>query len=124
MNKHLKVSTICIAVLIAIFSPLPGLCSPNGDVAGIEEQAGEKSAQGPADSQQNLSWKEEFERLCAQTEIAATLPDQQIRDLIKDSDALLERLESLRDRQVRVYVFRLKKCRMFFEFALELNETG
>ena len=124
MNKHLKVSTICIAVLIAIFSPLPGLCGPNGDVAGIEEQAGEESAHGPADSQQKLSWKEEFERLCAQTEIAATLPDQQIRDLIKDSDALLERLESLRDRQVKVYVFRLKKCRMFFEFALELNETG
>ena len=121
---HRKVITICIVVVIAIFSPLPGLCGPNGDVAGIGEQAKEESAHVPADSQQKLSWKEEFERLCAQTGIAATLPDQQIRDLIKDSDALLEKLESLKDRQVRVFVFRLKKCRMFFEYSLELNETG
>ena len=121
---HRKVVIICIAVLMAAFSPLPGLCGPNGNVAGIEKQAKEESAHGPAESQQKLSWKEEFERLCAQTGIAATLPDQQIRDLIKDSDALLEKLESLKDRQVRVYVFRLKKCRMFFEYSLEFNETG
>ena len=118
---HRKVVIICIAVLMAAFSPLPGLCSP---VAEIEEQTREESTQVPAESQQKLSWKEEFERLCAQTEIAATLPDQQIRDLIKDSDALLEKLESLKDHEVRVYIFRLKKCRMFFEYSLEFNETG
>ena len=121
---HQKAITICMVILMAIFSPLPGLCSPSKDATGIEEQAGEESAPGPADSQQKLSWKEEFERLCAQTEIVATLPDKQIRDLIKDSDALLEKLESLKDRQVRVYVFRLKKCRMFFEYSLELNDSG
>ena len=121
---HRKVVTTCITVLIAVFSPLTGLCSPSGDAAGIEEQAGEESAHGPEDSQQKLSWKEEFERLCAQTGIAATLPDQQIHDLIKDSDALMEKLESLKDREVRVYIFRLKKCRMFFEYSLEFNETG
>jgi len=118
---HRKFVTTCIAVLMAVFSPLPGLCSP---VAEIKDQTNEGPAHESADSQQQLSWKEEFERLCAQTEIAATLPDQQIRDLIKDSDALLEKLESLKDRQVRVYVFRLKKCRMFFEYSLEFNETG
>ena len=105
MNK--KNTSTCIAALLAISLSLANLCVAQTNDAGAEK----------------LSWKAEFERLCAQTETASTLPDQQIRDLINDSDALLKKLESLEDSQVRVYVFRLKKCKAFFEFTLELNQT-
>ena len=78
---------------------------------------------GYSDTQQALPWKEEFARLCSQTEVVSTLPDQQVRDLIRDSDALLEKLQTLKDPQTRVYHFRLKKCRQFFEFTLQLREA-
>ena len=119
-----KVVATCVAVLLGVFLTLAGLCSPPENVAGVEEPSGKESAHEPQGSQQTSSWKEEFERLCAHTEIVTTLTNQQIRDLIRDSDVLLEKLESLQDPQTKVYVFRLKKCGMFFEFALQLNETG
>jgi len=103
-----KFAIICILTMLGISSPLAGLCDPQDEIAVVEES----------------SWKKEFERLCAETEIATTLPNQKIRDLIRDSDILLEKLESLQGSQTKVYVFRLKKCKMFFEFALQLNETG
>ena len=122
MNQ--KVFTIFIASLLTVFLPLAGLCSQPGNPAGTEEPAGKVTTHESAKSQQELTWKEEFERLCAQTEVATALTDQQVRDLIRDSDALLEKLESLQDPQIRVYVFRLTKCRKFFEFVLQLSETG
>ena len=122
MNR--KTAAACAVALLAIFLPLAGLCAPKETAAGVEDSSSNVPANGSAVSQRKLSWKEEFERLCAQTEVATTLSDQQIRDLIRDSDMLLEKLASLQDPQTRVYVFRLEKCRMFFEFALQLNETG
>lgn len=100
--------------MLAIFLPLSGQCNPPVEVAGVQ----------PAETKAELSWKDEFERLCAQTEIATSLTNQQIHDLIRDSDALLEKMESVEDPQIRVYLFRLKKCRMFFEFALQVRETS
>ena len=65
------------------------------------------------------SWKDAFDRICAQTEIATTLSTEQLRQLIKDSDELLHQLGSIKDPWAKVYIFRLKKCKQFFNFALE-----
>ena len=113
----------CVAAILGVFLSLAGFCDPQGETTGIENPSRKSSAHDPANSQEQ-SWKKEFERLCAETEIATTLPNQKIRELIRDSDILLEKLESLQGSQTKVYVFRLKKCKMFFEFALQLNETG
>lgn len=66
-------------------------------------------------------WKEEFERICAQTEVASSLPDAEVSKLIEESAALLKRLEAMNDSAVKVYVFRLRKCREFFEYVLQLR---
>ena len=69
-------------------------------------------------------WKEEFERICAQTEIATTLSRQQLLELIEDSDELLNRLTGVEDPWAKVYILRLKNCREFFRYTLEWQGTG
>ena len=71
---------------------------------------------------ETAAWKEEFERICAQTEIATSLSAEQLHQLIKDSDALLEELHGVEDPWAKVYIFRLKNCQNFFNFALEWQE--
>ena len=122
MNR--KYAIKCVAAILGIFISLAGFCGPQGEVTGIEDLSRKANEHDQTDSLQEQSWKKEFERLCAATEVATTFPNQKLRDLIRDSDALLKKLESLQDSQTKVYVFRLKKCRMFFEFALQLNETS
>ncbi len=80
---------------------------------------------GPTDAGDGHdSWKADFERICAQTEIATSLPEEQLQELIRDADDLLEHLGSLTTPEARVYVFRLKKCRAFFDYALQLRDEG
>jgi polyhydroxyalkanoate synthesis regulator phasin len=70
------------------------------------------------------SWKERFERICAQIEIAETLTREELEELIRECDALLEELQTLQAPGARVYVFRLEKCRDFFRYTLDLREAG
>ncbi len=69
---------------------------------------------------QRTSWKEEFERICIQTEIATSLTHEQLRKLISDSDELLIRLQQLDQPQAKIYIFRIRNCREFFAYALQL----
>ena len=68
------------------------------------------------------SWKEDFERLCSLMEEASGLPDGKLTELIEESDHLLKTIEKLDDPQKKIYLFRLKKCRNFFVYSLELKE--
>jgi len=68
------------------------------------------------------AWKEEFEKICSQTEIATSLSVEQLRQLISDSDMLLKKLHGIEDPWTKVYIFRLKNCQNFFNFALEWQE--
>ncbi len=69
-----------------------------------------------------LPWRDEFARICGRTEDATSLPRREIEELLRDSGALLERIEGLGIPEAKVYAFRLEKCRAFFEYALELQE--
>jgi len=72
---------------------------------------------------QSGTWKEDFKRLCGYTEEASSLSTDQIQELIQESDRLLKTLETLNDPEKKVYIFRLKKCRNFFEYILDLREV-
>lgn len=69
------------------------------------------------------TWKEDFERLCGYTEEASSLSTDQIQELIQESDRLLKTLETVNEPEKKVYIFRLKKCRNFFEYILDLREA-
>lgn len=62
------------------------------------------------------SWKQDFEHICIQVEAAASLSENELRELISQSEALLERLLEVKDPQARIYRMRLEKCRDFFSF--------
>ncbi len=87
-----------IIVAMALFAAL--LASPSA--AGAQDQ-----------------WKEEFKRLCSYTVSSDTLSDEEIETLIKDSDVLIEKLEALDAPEVKVYIFRLKKCRNMYRFIID-----
>lgn len=93
-----------------------------------EADAPDLGARGGADSGEPVSaapaegWKEEFERICGQTEAATSLTREELDHLLAQSDELLETLERLKLPEAKVYVFRLKRCRSFFQYALELRE--
>lgn len=70
------------------------------------------------------TWKEEFDRLCGQTAVATSLSTEQLRVLVADSDALLVRLDEVKDPAKKVYILRLQKCRSFFAYMVGLREQG
>ncbi|NOY52312.1 MAG: hypothetical protein GXP58_01675 [Deltaproteobacteria bacterium] len=64
------------------------------------------------------TWKSEFEKICANVPTASSLSTERIRQLIKESNQLTKTVEAVQDPQKKVYLFRLKKCRNFFQFIL------
>ena len=70
-------------------------------------------------AEEEVSWKDEFERLCGYTDIATTLDPPELTELITDCERLLERLEKLNEPKKKTYIFRTKKCRDLFKFVLE-----
>lgn len=70
------------------------------------------------------SWKKEFERICSMVEVAGEMKPEEVRKLLSDADVLLKQFESGKktNRQMKVYSFRLKKCRDFFQYILDTME--
>jgi hypothetical protein len=69
------------------------------------------------------TWKQEFERICIQVEATDDLSDEELHQLIEDSERLLVRLAEVTDPKVKIYKMRLKKCRDFFSFMLEARQV-
>ena len=122
-HKTLMVSaapTSIFLILIAIYSPVQ--CLEAGTVfehPGGELQLAANSPKKQKSANGIAPLKNEFERLCGQTEIASSLTPGQLRELVIASDQLLEQLSSVADPWAKIYIFRLKKCRDFFSFMLE-----
>ena len=78
------------------------------------------AAASHADS--DAAWKAEFERICIQTEQSSSLSQEELMQLIDESDQLLTRLQAVEDRHARIYALRLKNCREFFIFMLGVRD--
>ena len=69
--------------------------------------------------------KAEFDRICAQVQVAPSLTEAEIRLLIEDCRAMREALLQSENPQAKVFLKRLQMCEDFFEYALEVqSETG
>ncbi len=77
---------------------------------------------GPMLFAEQKSWKDRFDDICSRVQIAESLSKAELRDLIKRSDELIKELEKLNLPVKKVYIFRLKKCRSFFEYVIQLRE--
>ena len=69
--------------------------------------------------------KAEFDRICAQVQVAPSLSEAEIRLLIEDCRALREALLQAENPQAKVFLKRLQMCEDFFEYSLEVqSETA
>ena len=64
-------------------------------------------------------WKEEFADICAKTQEANALTDDDLRDLVKRADDLAPSIEKLGESERKVYSKRLDGCRKLFAYVLE-----
>lgn len=64
-------------------------------------------------------WKEEFAEICAKTQEANALTDDDLRGLVKRADDLKPSIEKLGESERKVYSKRLEGCRKLFAYVLE-----
>ena len=69
------------------------------------------------------NWKDRFDEICGKVQIAESLSTEEVQKLIKESEELIKRLQELDQPVKKVYIFRLKKCRSFFQYILQLRES-
>jgi hypothetical protein len=69
-------------------------------------------------------WHEEFEYICSKVEMGDSLSIEDLKSLIERADALLKTLENVNEPSKKIYIFRLKKCKAFFEYLIELKGSN
>ncbi len=68
-------------------------------------------------------WHEEFEHICSKVQTDDALSIEELKSLIERSEALLKIIENLDEPSKKMYIFRLKKCKAFFEYLIELKKS-
>jgi hypothetical protein len=93
-KRHFALATLVMILGIFLASPIPCSAEP---------------------------WKDAFSRLCGYTEDAGTLPTEELGKIIAECETLLGDIEKLDVPDKKVYLFRLQKCRNFYQYTLELR---
>ena len=70
------------------------------------------------------SWKDEFNTLCGNTEKAMTMSEDELNIFIERCDKLLPVIEAADEPRKKAYLFRLGKCRKFFQYMIDSKEDG
>ncbi|MBP2684698.1 MAG: hypothetical protein H6Q79_2737 [Deltaproteobacteria bacterium] len=69
-------------------------------------------------------WREEFDTVCAKTDIAMTLSRDELTDLIGRCDRLKARIEAEEESTRKVYLQRLRMCQDLYRFVLQSKPPG
>ena len=69
------------------------------------------------------SLQEEFDTLCVHTQDAENLSLEKLRVLVSDCDLLQKKMEESKDTKKKVLLFRLKKCRDFLTYVMEIKQS-
>jgi len=64
-------------------------------------------------------WREEFDAVCAKTDVAMTLSRDELSDLIGRCEWLKVRIEAEEESTRKVYLRRLRMCQDLYRFVLE-----
>lgn len=63
--------------------------------------------------------KEEFDNLCVNTQDAESLSVEKLQELVTECDQLKTKIEQSNDRQKKLLLFRLNKCRNFLAYIID-----
>jgi hypothetical protein len=78
---------------------------------------------GPAVSLAQEEWKAEFDAVCSKTDVAMTLPSEELKKLIAGCDRLKPKIEAQEESTRKVYLRRLQMCRELYKYLLETKEA-
>ena len=67
--------------------------------------------------------QEEFDKLCVHTQDAESLSMERLQELVAECDQLQAKIEASDDEKKKLLLFRLKKCRDFLAYILELKQV-
>ena len=68
------------------------------------------------------SLQQEFEALCVHTQAGEDLSLEKLQELVTECDQLKKKIEESSDEKKKLLLFRLKKCRNFLAYLVELKE--
>jgi hypothetical protein len=68
-------------------------------------------------------WFAEFEEICSKVDKADSLSTDEIKLLIERVDKLMPMVKNSDDPKRKVYLFRLKKYKGFFQYMIQLRES-
>jgi hypothetical protein len=68
------------------------------------------------------SLQEEFDTLCVHTQDAESLSLERLQELVAECDKLQKKIEASDDEKKKLLLFRLKKCRDFLAYVIELKQ--
>ena len=72
----------------------------------------------------DASWKKEYNRLCGNTQEGMLLPEKELMTQIEECDKLLTTINATDNPKKKLYIFRLKKCRNFYQYIIDSKESG
>ncbi|MBU0485898.1 MAG: hypothetical protein KKB30_15450 [Proteobacteria bacterium] len=67
-------------------------------------------------------WRSDFDRLCGYIMEIEKYTPEKLRSFVDESDKLLKIMSESKETDLKVYIFRLKKCRNFFDYMATVKE--
>jgi len=70
------------------------------------------------------SWMDEYNIICGDTQEAVQLPGEEIKTLIDKCDKLLNKIKAADNPRKKIFIFRIEKCRNFYQFIANSKKDG
>ena len=67
-------------------------------------------------------WEDEFEDICSRVGVADSYSIEELQALIDRSDKLLKKIKASDNKRKKMFIMRLKKCRNFFAFTIDVKQ--
>jgi len=81
--------------------------------------AGLHAAFGVSPAWAQEGWKEEFDNVCAETDVAMTLSIEELTELLGRCDRLKKRIEAEDESTRKVYFRRVQMCQDLYRYVLQ-----
>lgn len=64
------------------------------------------------------SWEDKFGKICSSTDASMSMTVEELEEKVKGCDNLMEEIQASSKENKKIYIFRLKKCRKFYDYML------
>ncbi len=68
------------------------------------------------------SWQRDFDRICGSVSMGESLSTESLESLVDESGHLKEKIKKSNHPAKKVYLYRLDKCRAFFQYLIDTRK--